>query len=514
MVQYGTRQAVPPLTLLALEALVAGFEKRPTLRGIPPRFADAVAMKLPVSLDVRLTAPAIEEETYWKRVCLEERGYSKAEVTRHGGSWKRLCLELFIAELLERFGLYPDLPPGFEDEFCRPPLDSTHPHWATQYPKVAALREDGRPRKERIAANVLAEPRSDLNTAHSGESGWPHFEHLKELARAGLSAYAKAHAWASVDKTPFLPRGDGEGSGAAAGGPASGAGASAGSSGAASAGGVPNRDLYLLPFAVASERLKAVEEAERQRQDDAGDCAANGAQCLREFVPPEGVDTFKRTGRWPPRRCSSLLALRQGELDALLERLVAAGGTVRQLEVEQLPSHVDLELVFSRLPRLEAFKLSYGMRHLGMRFERSLFGMRPADAESLSRCLRYSESLRSLSLPSNMIDDNLLLLLCPGLLDNRALRSLDLSHNLITSAGLQQLCKKLRAPCTLSVLNLSDNKIDERGGRYLGRALRGNDGVTELRLRLNELGDDGGRAVLEGLREHRAVRVLDLSSNK
>lgn len=521
LVQHGIRYAVPPLTLLALEALVAGFEKRPTLTGVPARYAEAAALKLSPHLDIRLTAPAIEHEAYWRRVCLEARGYDKVEVARYGGSWKRLCLERYVAELLEGFGMHVDLPAGYEDEFCRPPIDGTHPRWAALYPKAGAVRDDKRPRRERVAANAISKPRSDVALAMSGESGWPALERLKELARAGFQAYARDYAWASVvDKSPFAPTGAGAGdAGAGADGSAGGAGsAAAGGAGSGAAGGVgaPGKsDVHMLPFAVAAERLRAEEAAAAQLSDDTGDCAVEGNGGLREYVSPDAVEAFKKGGRWPAgKRGESILSIRQGELDELLARLAAAAPFVQALELEQFPSHLDLELLFARLPRLLRLSLTYGMRHLGMRFDRSLFGMRPTDADSLSRCLRYSCNLTELRLPCNMIDDDLVLVLAAGLQANGTITVLDLSRNNITSTGVQALARKLRAPCPLVRLDLGDNKIDERGGRYIGRALKANDGLKHLGLRLNELGDEGGRAVLEGARDSRSLASIDLAANK
>lgn len=496
---------------------MAGFEKRPTLAGVPARYAEAAALKLSPHLDIRLTAPSIEHEAYWRRVCLEARGYGKIEVARYGDSWKRLCLERYVAELLEGFGMHVDLPAGYEDEFCRPPIDGTHPRWGALYPKAGNLRDDRRPRRERVASNAISKPRSDVSLAMSGESGWPALERLKELARAGFQAYARDYAWASgVDKSPFVPAGATEGG---AGGDGSGAPAAGGAASAAAAGGAGagagKSEVHMLPFAVAAERLRAEEAAAAQLADDMGDCAVEGNGGLREYVSPEAIDAFKKGGRWPAgRRGESILAIRQGELDELLGRLGAAAPFVQSLELEQFPSHLDLELLFARLPRLLRLSLTYGMRHLGMRFDRALFGMRPTDADSLSRCLRYSCALTELRLPCNMIDDDLVLVLAAGLQANSTITVLDLSRNNITSTGVQALARKLRAPCPITRLDLGDNKIDERGGRYLGRALKANDGLKHLGLRLNELGDEGGRAVLEGARDSRSLASIDLAANK
>ncbi len=166
---------VPPLTVLALEALVHGFETHPSSQGLPLKFASQLASKLPPTLDIRVSAPHIHDEAYWRRACVEGHGWSHCEITQHGMSWKQMCCEKLVAQLLEQFGLYLDLPPGYEgpwvytelflrrgislfccaEEFCRPPIDGTHPRWAELYPKARTTRADGRPAKERFCANAL-----------------------------------------------------------------------------------------------------------------------------------------------------------------------------------------------------------------------------------------------------------------------------------------------------------------------------------------------------------------------
>jgi hypothetical protein len=144
---------------LALDALVRGFEVKPTLAGIPPQYAPAIAQRLPVDLDVCLTVPAIHDEHYWRRVCEEGWGWTKGriELSAHGCSWKQAFCELYVAHLLETFGSYPDVPVGYDEEFCRPPIDSTHRRWIDLYPTAARTRLDGKPNKERFAVSASEE---------------------------------------------------------------------------------------------------------------------------------------------------------------------------------------------------------------------------------------------------------------------------------------------------------------------------------------------------------------------
>lgn len=209
--------AVPPLTELALDALVRGFTAHPSTQGLPQRFASALAARLPANLDVRISAPHIHDEAYWRRAAVEGHGWAAEEVASHGQSWKQLCLEKEAARLLEGFGLYLDLPPGYEEDFCRPPIDSTHQRWGTLYPKTRAARPDGRPNRERFCANALDDngarvgrvataeggaeqaalmpppphthtlyptTETDTRILNGSDTGWPQLEALKAAVRA------------------------------------------------------------------------------------------------------------------------------------------------------------------------------------------------------------------------------------------------------------------------------------------------------------------------------------------
>ncbi len=66
------------------------------------------------------------------------------------------------------------------------------------------------------------------------------------------------------------------------------------------------------------------------------------------------------------------------------------------LGLQQLLSHIDLELVFKYLPNLSNLELTYGVRKIGMKYERSLFGMKISDAMSLAKCVKATDTLTSL----------------------------------------------------------------------------------------------------------------------
>ena len=70
-----------------------------------------------------------------------------------------------------------------------------------------------------------------------------------------------------------------------------------------------------------------------------------------------------------------------------------------------------MSIVFDCLPNLAHLTLTYGAKHVGMEYERPLFGMKMSDAKVFSECLKMTQSLVYLSLPGNLIDDDLITIL-------------------------------------------------------------------------------------------------------
>merc|ERR1711934_1193021 len=195
--------------------------------------------------------------------------------------------------------------------------------------------------------------------------------------------------------------------------------------------------------------------------------------------------------------------------DKLRQQIKASRDYVYSLNIQQLLSHINLEILFTELPNFSHLELTYGAKKLRLNYDRSLFGMKFSDAESLSMCLENTATLVSLSLGCNILDDDLLEILS----QNFSLTHLDLSHNKLSDVGAQMLSEYLSQPCTLMYLNLADNQIYGEGGLLLGRALHYNSTLCELNMRLNRLGDMGGRVLLDGLVQNTTLTSVNLSSN-
>jgi hypothetical protein len=200
-------------------------------------------------------------------------------------------------------------------------------------------------------------------------------------------------------------------------------------------------------------------------------------------------------------------------IDDLYELLDACMDYIFTITFRQLPSHIEMSEICSLLPNLTKLNLTYGVKKIGMNYERMLFGMKISDATSLARYFESTDTLTTLIMIGNMINDDLLRMLMTGLIKNNSITHIDVSHNKITNHGARLLSKILGENCVLSTLNLADNQIHTEGGRYIARGLRDNESLLSLNLRLNRLGDEGCKLLLEGLQDNITLKDLNISSN-
>ena len=75
-------------------------------------------------------------------------------------------------------------------------------------------------------------------------------------------------------------------------------------------------------------------------------------------------------------------------MEELKKDLWAARYEVFCLKICQMTSHLDMSVVFRNLPNLSYLTLTYGAKHVGMEYERPLFGMKMSDAKIFAECLR------------------------------------------------------------------------------------------------------------------------------
>lgn len=201
------------------------------------------------------------------------------------------------------------------------------------------------------------------------------------------------------------------------------------------------------------------------------------------------------------------------EWEALKLQVRASRLHVFQLAIAQFPSHVDFSFLFDELPALCSFSVTYGNRRLGMDYERAMFGMKISDAQYLARNIRVSQTLVSLSLPCNMIDDELVKVLMGGLSFGHMLTQLDLSHNKIGDRGARRLASLLDPDYCLQILDLSDNQIHANGCMHLGAHIAENTTCESLNIRLNRCEDNGVSHLFQDLCVNRHLKHINISCN-
>lgn len=92
---------VPPLTDLALNSIVKSFDTSPTYEELMNKHREQLLKSLPTDVPLKVTAPLIEDEDYWKRCCKEK--WSICDTADYDGSWKRMYFEKNIEEIIENF---------------------------------------------------------------------------------------------------------------------------------------------------------------------------------------------------------------------------------------------------------------------------------------------------------------------------------------------------------------------------------------------------------------------------
>lgn len=203
------------------------------------------------------------------------------------------------------------------------------------------------------------------------------------------------------------------------------------------------------------------------------------------------------------------------EEERMVQLCTLCGADIYGLRLTHQRCHFDIFELFSKVPHLEEFELTYGVLNANIKFRMDMLKMKQPDALGLQKVLRSFPALRSLALPGNGIDTGLLKALCAGLVKNTTLALLDLSHNAIDDDGAVALGTLLmKRDLAVTTLLLGDNQVRQAGARAIGRALSVNTVLVTLSLKMNRLTDAGGQCIIEGLRTNKTLESLDVSTNE
>jgi hypothetical protein len=92
---------VPALTDLALNSLVQSFDTSPKYDELLDKHRDQLLKSLPTNVPLKVTAPLIEDESYWQKCCKEK--WPICDIKQYDNSWKRFYFEKNIEDIIENF---------------------------------------------------------------------------------------------------------------------------------------------------------------------------------------------------------------------------------------------------------------------------------------------------------------------------------------------------------------------------------------------------------------------------
>ncbi len=323
-----------------------------------------------------------------------------------------------------------------------------------------------------------------------------------------------------------------------------------------------DESLTQPPHVVVEQRARRALLAAVRRDDvfDAGvhEAALNEMGPLREWLSPAASAEWARTGALPAARGDSVLAKRARELQTLLDRVAACEDYVFSLSLVGggyaggLPSHLELDLILSRLPNVTRLEVMYGALDRDVAPVRGyapplreedaaggdapsspthsssmappdavVLGMLADDLPPLVRSLRALDSLTTLVLSHNGLGDDLGVALATKLIGCTSLTTLDVSHNALGDAALGALAALLRRQSNsaaaagggpaLSTLLVAGNSGGAAAGCALAAALADAPWLVHLDASLNQLGDVGGAALLRAAALHAGLERLALA---
>ena len=145
--------------------------------------------------------------------------------------------------------------------------------------------------------------------------------------------------------------------------------------------------------------------------------------------------------------------------------------------------------------------------------EYSEFGMRIPDLKKFCLSITELSYFLSLTLQGNLVDDEMIKWLVPGLIANQTLRYLDLSSNKISEKGVINLSSYLVRTRSLLSLDLSNNLIGNEASFALGLVLKENTRLRILKLAMNRLDDENGARIIKMIAKNKYLEELDMSTN-
>ncbi len=247
------------------------------------------------------------------------------------------------------------------------------------------------------------------------------------------------------------------------------------------------------------------------------DCATNGnswKQCFAENYVQNKIAHYNENQN------------KEEQLDELIKVFLLVKYHIFNLDIPTFSFSFDISLIPKYFSNLTSLSLKYSpiLRDKAtediyskelepIKEEYSEFGMRIPDLKRFCLSITELSYFLSLTLQGNLVDDEMIRWLVPGLIANQTLRYLDLSSNKISEKGAINLSSYLVRTRSLLTLDLSNNLIGNEASFALGLVLKENTRLKVLKLAMNRLDDENGARIIKMIARNNFLEELDLSTN-
>lgn len=134
-------------------------------------------------------------------------------------------------------------------------------------------------------------------------------------------------------------------------------------------------------------------------------------------------------------------------------------------------------------------------------------------AKLIAEALKVNETLTSIDLSDNEIGEEGAKLIAEVLKENETLVSIDLSDNAIGEASVKTIVEALKINKTITNLNFAYNPIGKEGAKLIAEALKVNKTLTSINCSNNGIGEEGANLILEALKVNKTLTSIDFSAN-
>ncbi|KAK8894607.1 hypothetical protein M9Y10_023044 [Tritrichomonas musculus] len=138
----------------------------------------------------------------------------------------------------------------------------------------------------------------------------------------------------------------------------------------------------------------------------------------------------------------------------------------------------------------------------------------PTAAGYFGVALSKNTTLQFLDLSRNFLKSIGIWPIAIALMDNPTLKTLDLRHNKIDASAAEILCELIATNTSITVLRLSGNMLDDNTIEMLAKQLQDNTTLKEIELNTISITSGGFIALCESLKKNNSLQKISISGNK